>query len=270
MTQSTRLAMINGAAMFEMFWRRTCVAAALTWSTITPGSASEVVFTRTFATTSLTQTLTQGVADAAGTTPELRVSFREIETIATFAGLPLSIDPSDVLSVTITPFLTLTNSLGTSTPGSLFQPSARFVGDFEFVAEALNSPINSGPVRGSYEAIEDEAISVFCSNVAGNCDFTRNDTRSVFGDSQTLDLLAFLNADGLRFIFDSSFRLECAQAAINCTASNIATLEGGVEVRITLADAIPEAPTWAMMLLGFLGIGSMAYRRKSKPVLVTA
>jgi hypothetical protein len=30
-------------------------------------------------------------------------------------------------------------------------------------------------------------------------------------------------------------------------------------------DAVPEPSTWAMVLLGFAGIGFMAYRRKSKP-----
>ena len=29
--------------------------------------------------------------------------------------------------------------------------------------------------------------------------------------------------------------------------------------------AVPEASTWAMLILGFAGIGFMAYRRKSKP-----
>jgi PEP-CTERM motif len=30
-------------------------------------------------------------------------------------------------------------------------------------------------------------------------------------------------------------------------------------------SAVPEPSTWAMMILGFAGIGFMAYRRKSKP-----
>jgi hypothetical protein len=34
--------------------------------------------------------------------------------------------------------------------------------------------------------------------------------------------------------------------------------------------AVPEPSTWAMMLLGFAGIGFMAYRRKSKPALLAA
>ena len=39
----------------------------------------------------------------------------------------------------------------------------------------------------------------------------------------------------------------------------------------TLSSAVPEPSTWAMMILGFVGIGFMAYRRKSsKPALLAA
>jgi hypothetical protein len=34
--------------------------------------------------------------------------------------------------------------------------------------------------------------------------------------------------------------------------------------------AVPEPSTWAMMILGFAGVGFMAYRRKSKPALRAA
>jgi hypothetical protein len=34
--------------------------------------------------------------------------------------------------------------------------------------------------------------------------------------------------------------------------------------------AVPEPSTWAMLILGFVGIGFMAYRRKSKPALMAA
>ncbi len=37
----------------------------------------------------------------------------------------------------------------------------------------------------------------------------------------------------------------------------------------SMASAVPEPSTWAMMILGFGGIGFMAYRRKSKPALMT-
>jgi hypothetical protein len=43
------------------------------------------------------------------------------------------------------------------------------------------------------------------------------------------------------------------------------------EIRGQLGVAsVPEPSTWAMMILGFAGVGLMAYRRKSKPVLMAA
>ncbi len=41
-------------------------------------------------------------------------------------------------------------------------------------------------------------------------------------------------------------------------------------VGVNLASAVPEPSTWAMMILGFAGVGFMAYRRKSKPALMAA
>jgi hypothetical protein len=38
----------------------------------------------------------------------------------------------------------------------------------------------------------------------------------------------------------------------------------------SVASAVPEPATWAMLLLGFAGVGFMAYRRKSKPTLMAA
>jgi PEP-CTERM motif len=37
-----------------------------------------------------------------------------------------------------------------------------------------------------------------------------------------------------------------------------------------VASAVPEPSTWAMLLLGFAGLGFMAYRRQSKPALMAA
>ncbi len=38
----------------------------------------------------------------------------------------------------------------------------------------------------------------------------------------------------------------------------------------SVTPAVPEPSTWAMMVLGFAGLGFMAYRRKSKPALMAA
>jgi len=36
------------------------------------------------------------------------------------------------------------------------------------------------------------------------------------------------------------------------------------------SGSVPEPSTWAMMILGFIGIGALAYRRKSRPISVGA
>jgi hypothetical protein len=46
----------------------------------------------------------------------------------------------------------------------------------------------------------------------------------------------------------------------------------GVDFILTaeLTTSVPEPSTWAMLLLGFTGLGLTAYRRKSKPALMAA
>lgn len=39
---------------------------------------------------------------------------------------------------------------------------------------------------------------------------------------------------------------------------------------VSVTTAVPEPSTWAMMILGFIGIGFMAYRRKSTPAFMAA
>jgi hypothetical protein len=43
-----------------------------------------------------------------------------------------------------------------------------------------------------------------------------------------------------------------------------------IEFSPNIGAAAPEPSTWAMMLLGFLGLGWLAYRRKDQPALRAA
>jgi hypothetical protein len=63
--------------------------------------------------------------------------------------------------------------------------------------------------------------------------------------------------------------------AISFDSTNIKTLFGAdtssLEGTVTsFTAAVPEPATWAMMILGFCGLGCMAYRRKSKPAMYAA
>jgi PEP-CTERM motif len=54
---------------------------------------------------------------------------------------------------------------------------------------------------------------------------------------------------------------------ITLNLSNVPGVSGGnlsVEEFVQIGTAVPEPSTWAMMILGFAGVGFMAYRRKEK------
>ena len=38
----------------------------------------------------------------------------------------------------------------------------------------------------------------------------------------------------------------------------------GIGNNLTVTPAVPEPSTWAMMILGFAGVGAMAYRRRNQ------
>ncbi len=55
--------------------------------------------------------------------------------------------------------------------------------------------------------------------------------------------------------------------------ASLSNANGGAETFTAVGApvaAVPEPSTWAMMILGFMGVGFMAYRRKGKPALRVA
>jgi hypothetical protein len=93
-----------------------------------------------------------------------------------------------------------------------------------------------------------------------------------------------LTFDGITLSDQTNFStVGFQQFAFTATASTNSTLlafgleqdsgfSGLDDISVTphVAGAVPEPSTWAMMILGFAGVGFMAYRRKSKPALVAA
>jgi len=84
-------------------------------------------------------------------------------------------------------------------------------------------------------------------------------------------------------IFQGNGTYLCFNGAVgNCSgnAGSLAIYAGGelvthinanIEIAtVAVAGAVPEPSTWAMMILGFAGVGFMAYRRKSKVALMAA
>jgi hypothetical protein len=62
---------------------------------------------------------------------------------------------------------------------------------------------------------------------------------------------------------DPTFTIDPSQA-------NNFSIDFSAGIGNSLQCAVPEPSTWAMTILGFAGLGFMAYRRKSKPSLMVA
>jgi hypothetical protein len=78
-------------------------------------------------------------------------------------------------------------------------------------------------------------------------------------------------------ILNIMLTLNTVDGVLGSDLVTIANLSEGYTVQVTydftttpISSAVPEPSTWAMMLLGFAGVGFMSYRRKSKPALLAA
>jgi hypothetical protein len=63
--------------------------------------------------------------------------------------------------------------------------------------------------------------------------------------------------------------------AATCSPANVGQTPGSTlftptDITATFTAAVPEPSTWTMLILGFAGVGFMAYRRTSKPVIMAA
>jgi hypothetical protein len=74
----------------------------------------------------------------------------------------------------------------------------------------------------------------------------------------------------LQFLLGGEFS-ECAGTVVCGAIGGPAFSNGSLQqLGSTTISAVPEPSTWAMMILGFFGIGFMAYRGKSKPAMLAA
>ena len=73
------------------------------------------------------------------------------------------------------------------------------------------------------------------------------------------------------FGITDSLSATTAAAVSGESFQTLVTSDPDVSIRgVSFAPSVPEPSTWAMMLLGFAGLGFMTYRRKSKTALLAA
>jgi PEP-CTERM motif len=129
-----------------------------------------------------------------------------------------------------------------------------FSGSFTF--DATTSQVTAASLTtsslGNYSAILDQG--------PGGSAYRLTLTNAFFTFSLDLDTQAFLVAGQTTQVDNHLSSIE-----INSTATAVGSNFDG-----TFTTGVPEPSSWAMMLLGFAGIGLMAHRRNSKPKLSAA
>ena len=92
----------------------------------------------------------------------------------------------------------------------------------------------------------------------------------------TLDIKLLTGSDQFQYTVDGGFSTLTAaygSTSIESVILQVYNTTEGIAYDAhwdNLTSAVPEPSTWAMMILGFGGVGFMAYRRKSKPALMAA
>jgi PEP-CTERM motif-containing protein len=138
-------------------------------------------------------------------------------------------------------------------------PTAHALWNFDY-------SVNPGPTEGT-------SATITVINLANNHAVTIFDnplTRSALGDATSGN--GYQNSENLNFSF---LRIPLVFDAIaNDTYQidlNVFGVAGdklaAVEEFVQVGSGVPEPSTWAMMILGFCGLGFMAYRRKEQGAL---
>jgi hypothetical protein len=136
------------------------------------------------------------------------------------------------------------------------------------VTGILNSPGTTTPLTGF---IEVDATSGTAGTITGYDLFTNGKEFNFLGMTGQTDSFGeyLLNGNSVGSpvvsfrlaLEDTSTLFSGLTTTIDSAESGI-SFEGNFAGTLTIAAAVPEPSTWGMMLLGFCGLGFIAYRRK--------
>jgi PEP-CTERM motif len=122
--------------------------------------------------------------------------------------------------------------------------------------------LNLGDGTTTYDTTFTLDISFTVPSGSGSNDFDASVTGSVHGNNGSV-AINFDNAP-------ETFNYNGGSFTVSVNDLTISLGDPNIHGTITLTAGVPEPSTWAMLLLGFAGVGFTAYRRKSKPALMAA
>ncbi|MEH2496178.1 hypothetical protein V1294_002657 [Bradyrhizobium sp. AZCC 1678] len=149
-------------------------------------------------------------------------------------------------------------------------------------AGKINPPYGSAPGEGggvSQTFTTSGGMATFSADVAA---FTRVNGPTAFGlmsvllDGVVLDSFDFIGpgtSTTLHNTLDFTTNLTAGQHTIQLQATRVFAPGGGVtsqyfdNVSLDVLTPVPEPSTWAMLILGFVGVGFIAYRRRNGATL---
>ena len=159
-----------------------------------------------------------------------------------------------------------------------------FTGNSSFSGSTTSGPLNLN--FGSF-SVTDPGLFDFTDSYAGqtfklHVDFTAPSGTSPdpFNFSATLSgTLDWIFGGQVKIDFGpsqhftfagGSFDLSIADVILNTSFLNHGDTEALTGTVSNVVAAVPEPSTWAMMMLGFAGVGYMAYRRRKQAIALTA
>jgi PEP-CTERM motif len=139
---------------------------------------------------------------------------------------------------------------------------------FDYEITLTSGSVTSFSIEGysSFETSVKECGIANCGGSGANGVLATSANRASDGDEITFDfgnpLTAGENSANLQ-IFSSASLFQDPLAFFTDGNGNTFSVDA-------VAPAVPEPSAWAMMILGFCGLGFMAYRRKAMPALTAA
>jgi probable HAF family extracellular repeat protein len=151
-----------------------------------------------------------------------------------------------------------------------------FPGSVNTVATGIN---DSGQIVGWYTKLVNGLAERYGFVYSGGVFTTLDNPASAkdtnpFGTNNLGQIVGYFNGGGCSgdcgFLYDSGIFMSLIYPGADLTFANGINDAGQITGYADLSSSVPEPSTWAMLLIGFAGIGFMAYRRKSKPALMAA